>query len=213
MTDWERLDARMLLVGPTRVVRQFAIPFIIALVGIRTSDGGFGTWLLPFLVLGALVLGALPWLTTYFRRTDTQLQVRRGVLRRTVVTAPLDRVRSVDLESSLLHRLLGLTTVTIGTGVDDTRIELDSLATTRADRLRVELLQRAPVAVSSGPAVEPGTPEAPPAPAPPRRAGAGPHRLVLAAVRAVQPLAPGRRRRRLRRALAVLRQPAAGPRR
>ena len=144
MTDWERLDARMLLIGPTRVVRQFAIPFIIALVGIRTSDGGFGTWLLPFLVLGALVLGALPWLTTYFRRTDTQLQVRRGVLRRTVVTAPLDRVRSVDLESSLLHRLLGLTTVTIGTGVDDTRIELDSLSTTRADRLRVELLQRAP---------------------------------------------------------------------
>ena len=167
MTDWERLDARMLLVGPTRVVRQFAIPFIIALVGIRTSDGGFGTWLLPFLVLGALVLGALPWLTTYFRSTDTQLQVRRGVLRRTVVTAPLDRVRSVDLESSLLHRLLGLTTVTIGTGVDDTRIELDSLATTRAYRLRVQLLQRAPVAVSSGPAVEPGTPEAPPAPAPP----------------------------------------------
>ena len=144
MTEWERLDARMLLIGPTRVVRQFAIPFIVALVGIRTSDGGFGTWLLPFLVLGALVLGALPWLTTYFRRTDTQLQVRRGVLRRTVVTAPLDRVRSVDLESSLLHRLLGLTTVTIGTGVDETRIELDSLATTRADRLRVELLQRAP---------------------------------------------------------------------
>ena len=170
MTDWERLDARMLLVGPTRVVRQFAIPFIIALVGIRTSDGGFGTWLLPFLVLGALVLGALPWLTTYFRRTDTQLQVRRGVLRRTVVTAPLDRVRSVDLESSLLHRLLGLTTVTIGTGVDDTRIQLDSLATTRADRLRVELLQRAPVAVQ----LRPGgrgraPPEAPPAPAPPHR--------------------------------------------
>jgi putative membrane protein len=147
MTDWERLDARMLLIGPTRVVRQFAIPFIVALVGIRTSDGGFGTVLLPFLVLGALVLGALPWLTTYFRRTDTQLQVRRGLLRRTIVTAPLDRVRSVDLESPLLHRMLGLTTVTIGTGVDDTRIVLDSLARTRADRLRVELLQRAPVVV------------------------------------------------------------------
>ena len=142
------------------MVRQFAIPFIIALVGIRTSDGGFGTWLLPFLVLGALVLGALPWLTTYFRRTDTQLQVRRGVLRRTVVTAPLDRVRSVDLESSLLHRLLGLTTVTIGTGVDDTRIELDSLSTTRADRLRVELLQRAPVAVP-GPLPETRRPDRP----------------------------------------------------
>jgi putative membrane protein len=169
MTEWERLDARMLLIGPTRVVRQFAIPFIVALVGIRTSDGGFGTWLLPFLVLGALVLGALPWLTTYFRHTDTQLQVRRGVLRRTVVTAPLDRVRSVDLESSLLHRLLGLTTVTIGTGVDETRIELDSLATRRADLLRLELLRRAPVAVpGTPPAAPPGgaVPTEPPAHAP-----------------------------------------------
>ena len=169
MTDWERLDARMLLIGPTRVVRQFAIPFIVALVGIRTSDGGFGTWLLPFLVVGALGLGALPWLTTYYRRTDTQLQVRRGVLRRTVVTAPLDRVRSVDLESSLLHRLLGLTTVTIGTGVDDTRIELDSLGTQRADRLRVELLRRAPVVVP-GPA--PDAPPTGPAPGAPSPGGA-----------------------------------------
>ena len=120
--EWERLDPRMLLIGPLRAARQFAVPFLIALIGIRTSDGQWGARALPVLVLGALVAGALPWLTTYFRSTDTQLQVRRGVLRRTVVTAPLDRVRSVDLESSLLHRLLGLTTVTIGTGVDETRI-------------------------------------------------------------------------------------------
>ena len=110
------------------------------------------------------------------------------MLRRTVVTAPLDRVRSVDLESSLLHRLLGLTTVTIGTGVDDTRIELDSLGTLRADRLRVELLRRARVAV---PGPDPTEPPADRAPAPdrpdprslrtrhPPRRGAGPDRLVL----------------------------------
>jgi putative membrane protein len=79
------------------------------------------------------------------------------VLRRTVVTAPLDRVRSVDLESSLLHRLLGLTTVTIGTGVDETRIELDSLSTASADRLRVALLRRAEAA---------GRPDAAPPPDP-----------------------------------------------
>ena len=157
MTEWERLDPRMLLIGPARVVRQFAIPFIVALVGVRTSDAGWSAWLLPFLVLGALGLGALPWLTTYFRRTDTQLQVRRGVLRRTVLTAPLDRVRSVDLESQLLHRLLGLTTVTIGTGVDETRIKLDSLSVPAAERLRTSLLRRSPVA---GP---PPATDAPPA--------------------------------------------------
>ncbi len=173
MNQWERLDPRMLLIGPTRVVRQFAIPFFVALVGIRTSDSRWSVWLLPVLVLGALALGALPWLTTYFRRTDTQLQVRRGVLRRTVVTAPLDRVRSVDLESSLLHRLLGLTTVTVGTGVDETRIKLDSLSVTRADRLRTSLLQReaptaaatvpGPVGDASAPPEREDEPAAPPA--------------------------------------------------
>ncbi len=171
--SWERLDPRMLLIGPVRAARQFAVPFLIALIGIRTSDGAWGARALPLLVLGALVAGALPWLTTYFRSTDTQLQVRRGVLRRTVVTAPLDRVRSVDLESSLLHRLLGLTTVTIGTGVDETRIELDSLSTASADRLRVALLRRAAVAASSH-APEPDAAPAPGAPGAPSSPGAPP---------------------------------------
>jgi putative membrane protein len=82
------------------------------------------------------------------------------VLRRTVVTAPLDRVRSVDLESSLLHRFLGLTTVTIGTGVDETRIELDSLSTASADRLRVALLRRADVTAAIPEPVAPATRDA-----------------------------------------------------
>ncbi|MBD8870354.1 PH domain-containing protein [Nocardioides donggukensis] len=150
--DWERLDRRMLLIGPVRVIRQFAFPAVIALIGIGTSDARWSLGLLPALLVGALALGALPWLTTYFRRTETQLEVRRGLLHRTRVTAPLDRVRSVDLEASLLHRILGLSTVTIGTGVDDTRIELDSLSAERAEHLRVTLLQRAAATSTSGPA-------------------------------------------------------------
>jgi putative membrane protein len=163
---WERLDPRMLLIGPFRVVRQFAVPALIALIGIGTSDLTWSVSLLPVLVVGAVVLGALPWLTTYFRRTETQLQVRRGLVQRTVVTAPLDRVRSVDLESSLLRRALGLTTVTIGTGVDETRIELDALDRRRADELRTTLLRRGtPVTAAlpddEQPAVVPQQPEQP----------------------------------------------------
>ncbi len=88
------------------------------------------------------MLGAIPWLTTHYRLTDTQIQVRRGLLNKTRSTAPLDRVRSVDLEASLLHRLLGLQKVQIGTGVDDDRIELDALETADAQALRTTLLLR-----------------------------------------------------------------------
>jgi len=51
-------------------------------------------------------------------------------------------VRSVDLEASLLHRILGLQKVQIGTGVDDDRITLDALATADAQALRTTLLTR-----------------------------------------------------------------------
>ncbi len=146
MTDegppWLRLDPRMLLVGPVHSMRQFAVPLVVAVLGISGSQGGFQPWLAVPAIAIPVLLGFLPWLTTRYRMTPTQFQQRRGLLNRQQVTAPLDRVRSVDLESSLLHRLLGLTKVQIGTGVDDTRIELNALAVPQAAELRQALLAR-----------------------------------------------------------------------
>lgn len=140
--EWHRLDPRMLLVGPVSALRQFALPAVIGLVGLSSSQGGIPWWA-PLVLLGVLAAGLLPWLTTTYRFTDTQFQRRSGLLSRKQLTAPLDRVRSVDLESSLLHRILGLTKVEIGTGVDETKIELDALGRDRAEALRVALLSRA----------------------------------------------------------------------
>ncbi|MFN8194337.1 MAG: PH domain-containing protein [Nocardioidaceae bacterium] len=138
---WQRLDPRMLLVGPVQTLKQFAIPAIIALVGIN-SGGGFNPVLTGLTIGVPILLGFLPWLTTRYRMTDTQFQLRKGLLNRQQVTAPLDRVRSVDLEASLMHRLLGLTKVKVGTGVDETRIELNALSVAQADELRHLLVAR-----------------------------------------------------------------------
>ena len=135
-------------------------------------------WALPLLVLGALGLGVLPWLTTSWRVTPTQFQKRSGVLSRTTSTAPLDRVRSVDLEASLLHRVLGLSKVQIGTGVDDDRITLDAVSRDRAAELRAHLLARRQgvVPVTTAGPVD-GTAAEAPAPVPetrsPRSTGPG----------------------------------------
>jgi len=158
-SPWQQLDPRVLVVDPLKTLRRFAMPGLIALVGVGASDTGLSLRLLPVMLVGAVVFGALPWLTTRYRVTPTQLQVRTGLLQRRLTTAPLDRVRSVDLESSVLHRLLGLTRVTLGTGVDGTRIELDALDVARAQELRGLLLARrtpppAP-GVESGPGVPP----------------------------------------------------------
>jgi putative membrane protein len=141
--DWQRLDPRNLLLDPVKTLGQFLVPALIAFVGLSSRrDGAMPWWSLPLLVLGALGLGVLPWLTTSWRVTATQFQKRSGVLNRTTSTAPLDRVRSVDLEASLLHRVLGLSKVQIGTGVDDDRITLDAVSRERAAELRAHLLAR-----------------------------------------------------------------------
>ena len=157
MTDaegWQRLDVRMLVIDPFKVLRQFLVPALIGIIGVRSSSGDWPLWMLPVAVVGAIVLGSLPWLTTRFRITDTQFQLHSGLLNKKQLTAPLDRIRSVDLESSLLHRALGLSKVEIGTGVDDSRITLDSLAAPQAhDLRRVLLAQRSAVlGATRGPA-------------------------------------------------------------
>jgi putative membrane protein len=141
-----RLSPLKLLLDPVKAVAQAVVPLVIALVGISRSDTRFWPIILPLVVLGPLVLGALPWLTTHYRLTGTQIQVRSGILNKRTSTAPLDRVRSVDLEASLLHRILGLQKVQIGTGVDDDRITLDALAAADAQALRTTLLTRRAVA-------------------------------------------------------------------
>ncbi|MBC2932928.1 PH domain-containing protein [Nocardioides sp. zg-1228] len=176
---WVRLSPRKLLLDPVKAVGQAIVPVAVALVGISRSDTRFWPIIIPLAVLGPLVLGALPWLTTYYRLTDTQLQVRRGILNKTTSTAPLDRVRSVDLEASLLHRILGLQKVQIGTGVDDDRMTLDALAAADAHALRTTLLRRRAADGSAQPPHAPvatpvATPAAGPAPdgAPVDQAGA-----------------------------------------
>ena len=146
--EWQRLDPRLLVIGPLRALRQFLVPAVVAVFGVSRSDGMQWWWSLP-IVLVPLVLGLLPWLTTRYRITGSRLEHRSGWLNKTMVTAPLDRVRSVDLESSLVQRVLGVTTVNIGTGVDETRIKLDTIAQEDAAGLRGLLLARRTVTATA----------------------------------------------------------------
>jgi putative membrane protein len=143
-TDWRRLSPRMLLVHPVIELGK-AVP---ALAGVFLAGGGNGQGFIWSLV-GAGVVTAfslLRWVTTRFRITPEQIQLRRGVLRRTTVAAPLDRVRTVDVTAHLLHRVLGLAKVVVGTGTTvrrgRDRLDLDGLSAEAAARLRAELLHR-----------------------------------------------------------------------
>lgn len=141
---WRRLDPRMLLVHPVREVARL-LPLLIGVMfaGSTTGRGSL------YGVLGAAVavgLGVLRWFTTTYRVAGGRIQVRRGLLRRRLVSVPLDRVRTVDITASALHRVLGLVRVTIGTGLSDRKsdeaLRLDGLSAAEATRLRDRLLHR-----------------------------------------------------------------------
>jgi putative membrane protein len=159
---WRMLDRRMLLVHPVREIGRFLPAVIgIAIFG-RSADGG-GLWGI-FGVVVPVTLGLMRYFTTSYRITDSRVEVRRGLLNKRVLSAPLDRVRTVDLAASPIHRLLGLVTLRIGTGQSagksEEKLALDGIATSAAAELRTRLLQGTPGSVAADHVV--------PVPEPPR---------------------------------------------
>jgi len=151
----------MLLVHPVREVLRF-LPVLLGLFLAGSAGGGPPLHYLGVLI--PIVLGVLRYLTTRFRVADGRVELRRGLLNRHVLSTPQDRVRTVDLTSTLIHRVLGLTMVRIGTGTggsDDGDLDLDGLPVERARELRRELLREATDAAA------PDHDEIPAPPAPP----------------------------------------------
>ncbi len=155
----------MLLVHPViELVR-----FLPILVGIFIL--GSGDRINRFQVIGLAIpvaLGVMRFLTTTFRITASQVELRRGLIGQKVVTARLDRVRAVELTSSPIHRILGLAKVEIGTAgggkQDEDKFALDALPVKEAREMRTALLHRVETAeqldeaAAAAAAADPGTP-------------------------------------------------------
>jgi putative membrane protein len=158
-TQWRRLSPRMLLVHPVIELGRF----VPALFGLFFAGGGGGSGLGTSAIGAGVVttFAVLRWVMTRYRITPEQVQLRRGLLRRSTIAAPLDRVRTVDVTAHLLHRVLGLAKVAIGTGTSDRkgrgRLILDGLDEREAAALRAELLHRSP----QPPPVDAATPAVP----------------------------------------------------
>jgi putative membrane protein len=141
---WQRLNPRMLLIHPlTEVFR--ALPVLVPLLLFGRAGGSGPPWGLIGAAIVAL-LAIMRWVTTTYRVTPQQVQVRKGLLRRETRTVPRDRVRSVDVTAHPLHRVLGLVRVVAGTGRSDRHdkegITLDGLTKSQAAALRELLLHR-----------------------------------------------------------------------
>ena len=143
--SWQRLDPRMLLVHPIRELLRF-LPALIGLFVAGTASGGVAPQWQLLAVAVPVAVGLMRYLTTSFRIDAERVELRRGLVSRHRLSTRLERVRTVDLSSSPIQRVLGLSTVRIGTGTASTneedQIDLDGLPTEGARRLRSDLLHR-----------------------------------------------------------------------
>ncbi|MGN2636079.1 PH domain-containing protein [Nocardia takedensis] len=155
---WLRLDKRMLLVHPVTEVVKF-VPVLIGMLILGTSSGNHGWSLIPLLLIVGFALTR--WFTTTYRIGPTHVELRTGLVQRRTLSVPRSRIRSVDIESDLLHRGLGLAVVVLGTGQQaDTgeKFRLDSLDQRSVPALRATLLDHLN-APDPGEAPEPGAAE------------------------------------------------------
>ena len=140
MSDWQRLSPRMLLVHPVHeVLRQ--LPVLVGSIVLGSATGN-NVW--PLAALGVTIgIGLLRWFFTTYRIDDEYVALRTGVLRRRSISVPRNRIRSVQTDSRLLHRLLGLTVLRVGTGHEargQAAFALDAVQAAQAPGLRATLL-------------------------------------------------------------------------
>ncbi|UVE95792.1 PH domain-containing protein [Dietzia sp. B32] len=141
---WERLSWRMLLVYPLGMLTRLLPLFLISLwLGSNRSN----YWFEIVIVSLVIVSGVLRWLSTSYQVGSTHIILKKGFFSRQVVTVARQRIRSVDTESDLFHRVLKVSIVEVGTGRADSgksdaeRFRLDAIDTTLVEPLRDELLK------------------------------------------------------------------------
>ncbi|MGC1909981.1 MAG: PH domain-containing protein [Candidatus Dormiibacterota bacterium] len=141
---WHRLNRRMLILLPLQeLLKNFPWLIVLLIAGAGSRNGPYyGLAGLAF----SIVAGTLRWFTTSYRIAADKVQVRRGLFRRRTLTVLRDRLRTVDVTANLLHRIFGLSSITMGTGRSDRKnergLKLDGLSTSDAAWVRQELLHR-----------------------------------------------------------------------
>lgn len=92
------------------LVAAIVISFVVVLLG---PEGGFGTALsilalaLLLVTLGVFLVRLLGWSSTNFVLTSDRVVTRRGVLTKSGIEIPLDRINTVFFDQRLIERMVG----------------------------------------------------------------------------------------------------------
>ena len=137
----------MLLVHPVHEVLR-ELPLLIGGIVLGSTTGN-QSWTAAVLAW-TVAVGVARWVTTSYRidadPESGQAQLRTGLLQRKVLSLPRNRIRSVQSDARLLHRMMGLTVLRVSTGQEakgehgSGAFELNAVRVDEVPRLRSILL-------------------------------------------------------------------------
>lgn len=139
---WQRLEPRMLVISTTWLVPPLVSTLLTLLLTGGELDLAAGLTLasigVTFLIIAAAF--AVRLRTTRYRVTGERVELRVGLVFRRYRAVPRDRIRSVDLTATPVHRILGLRQVRVSAGAqsdgDSRQLVLDGISLRRAEELR-----------------------------------------------------------------------------
>ena len=145
-----------------RPQRQSFLGLVFELVDVLRRLGGFtatavagavllrqqSSWVVMFLLVGlagVVAWSAAEWWKFVFWVDDDRLKISRGVIATQRQIIPLDRIQSVSIEQSAVHRVVGLVKVSVetaGAGADNLKVDALSQKVARSLQLLVEAADR-----------------------------------------------------------------------
>ena len=148
--EWRRLPPKMLVVAPATLLVRF-VPALAVVLIFGGSESPVRIWITVGIAALAVAAGVIRWRTTRYRITPERVELHSGLIQRKRLSVPRNRIRTVDLTSTFLHQVFGLSVVKVGTGRssgDDSGLNLDAVTAPEAERLRRELLTADPAAAT-----------------------------------------------------------------
>ena len=147
--DWQRLSPFAIVSFLGTAVKsgggaiQGIITLLAAVLLLRDDEPLNFAPLLPIIggiLLLVVVIAVIQWAYFKFRITEDRLLIRKGFIKKTALDLPYERVQGINVERSLVDRIIGLVSVTLDTaGSVQAEGKLPSIRTEVADHLRASV--------------------------------------------------------------------------
>jgi len=117
---------------------------LVLVVIFRERNKTFDTFEMLLIGIPAIILirSVIDFLYFRFYIENNDLIIKRGFLRKKVITIPLNKIQSVHIEQNLIHQLLDVAKLTIDTaGSEKSEAEIDAISISKAESFKQFLLK------------------------------------------------------------------------